>query len=86
MEDLRLDQVILHPQLPAQLCHRAEIHLLGAWVDGDGVELKGGGVELPELCHGVQQHQGVLAAGHPHGDPIPRLNHVVVLHAPAHMG
>ena len=86
VENLRLNEVVGHVQLPAQPLHRGKVHPGRAGVDGDGVELKGRGVELPQLRHGVQQHQGVLAAGHPHGDLVPGVDHVVVLHAPAQVG
>ena len=67
--------------------HRGEVHPLApvhaAHVQGEGLHREGLGVKLRQLGQGGQQGEGVLSPGDPHGDPVPRLDHVVVLHAAA---
>ena len=50
------------------------------------MQLKGQGVKLPELGHGIQQRQRILSSGHPHCHAVSGLDHIIVLDASAQMG
>ena len=86
LKDLGLNDMVRHIQLPAQFLHPAEVHLRHAGVDGDGVELKGYGIELLQLGHGIEQNERVLASGQAHRDAVAGPYHLIVLDTPAHMG
>lgn len=77
--------MIGHLQLPAERLHRPEIRLLPAeaGIQGDGREGEGEGVKAAQFGQENQQGQAVLAAGHPHRDPILFPNHAVPLHGRA---
>ena len=87
MVNLRGQEGKGHIQFPAQGLHRRKVHPLSpvhmAHVQGECLHRKGDGVELPQGRQGRQQGHGVLAAGDPHGNAVPRLDHVVILHTTA---
>ena len=78
------DAGVGHLQLPAQVRHRVKAHPRRPRLQGDGVYLKRHRVECPQPGQGHKGQEAVLAAGHPHRHGFPGLDHVVVLHAPAH--
>ena len=81
--DLRGHPGIGYVQGLAKLSHRAEVHARHPHIHGDGLQLKGDGVEGPQPGHGGQQRQGILSAGHADGDAVAGGDHFVVLDAPA---
>ena len=54
-----------------------------AHVHRDGDQLKGLWVESAQTRHGVEQGQGILARRDAHGDPVPRADHLIVVHGAA---
>ena len=80
-----LDAGIGHVQLPAQVRHGVEAHTRGAGLQGDGVNGEGNGIKGPQPGQRGQRYQAVLAAGYAHGHRVPRVDHAVILHAPAHL-
>ena len=80
------DQVIGDLQRLAQLGDGGEVHPRRAAVDGHRRHLKGLGVERPQLCQGRQGQHRVLPAADAHGHRLARIDHMVVLHAPADQG
>ena len=88
--DLTIYNGIGDVDLLAVFGHGREIHALPAvsmtHIQGNGDHLKGDGIELAQLGQSGEQHEGVLAAGHAHGDGVAGLDHIVVFHTAAGKG
>ena len=80
--NFRIYNGIGHIQLPAQLTDAAVIHVK-PHIYGNGLQRKGLIVVAPQPSQKDKQRKRILAAGHAHGDFIPCINHMIVLHAPA---
>ena len=82
-----MEQGIGHAQFPAQLRHMGKVHpgapVHMAHVQRERLHGEGLGVENGQPGQRHQEGEGILSPRHPHGDPVPGLDHIVVLHTPA---
>ena len=82
--DLSLDRVEGHVQPLTKRRHARKIHAGQSHVDRDGRQLERLRVILAKRRQQHQQRQRVLPAGNAHGDPVVRLDHVIIVGAAPH--
>lgn len=86
VKDLRLQQVVGYLQLPAQSRHRRKVHLRHSRVDGDGMQLKGQGLNSRSLAMAYSSVSESFPPDTPTATAVSGLDHIIVLDASAQMG
>lgn len=83
LPDVRFQYGVGQLQPPAELLHRAEVHVREPRVHGDRLQMEGEGVEAAQVMQRHEQHQRVLSPADAHQNTVVPADHAVVVHAAA---